>query len=159
MIFVTLGTQDKAFPRLLDKIDTLIEQKIIQDEVIVQSGYTKYESNNMKIFNYVDDEEFNTYIDQCNLLITHGGVGCILSAITKDKKVIAIPRLKEYKEHVNNHQLEIINSFSKSGYILGCQCVDDLEKRLEEVELFTVEQYKSNNDAFCSMIMKEINQN
>ena len=48
MILVTLGTQDKSFERLL-KIDELIDKQVIKEEVIVQAGHTKYESNNMEI--------------------------------------------------------------------------------------------------------------
>ena len=49
MILITLGTQDKAFTRVLEKVDELIEKKIIKEEVIVQAGHTKYKSKNMKI--------------------------------------------------------------------------------------------------------------
>ena len=53
MIFVMLGTQNNSFHRLLEKIDELIKKGKIKDEVIVQAGYTKYQSENMKIFDLI----------------------------------------------------------------------------------------------------------
>ena len=57
MILITLGTQDKEFTRLLEKVDELIEEKVIKEEVIVQAGYTKYKSKSMKIFDYVSKKK------------------------------------------------------------------------------------------------------
>ena len=44
MILVMLGTQNNSFHRLLEKLDELINKKIIKEKVIVQAGYTKYKS-------------------------------------------------------------------------------------------------------------------
>lgn len=74
MILVLLGTQNNSFHRLLEEIDKLIKQKIIQEEVIVQAGYTKYQSENMKIFDLIPNEELEKYQNQASLIITHGGV-------------------------------------------------------------------------------------
>ena len=92
MIFVTLGTQDKDFSRLLKAIDREIEKGVIKEKVIVQAGHTKYESKNMEIFDLIPTDEFNEIIEKCDLLITHGGVGNILSAIKRGKPVIAAAR-------------------------------------------------------------------
>ena len=118
MIFVTLGTQDKSFVRLLKAIDKAIDDGIIKDEVIVQAGYTKYESDNMKIFDLIDRDEFANYIKKCDVLITHGGVGSIITGLKNNKKVIAIPRLSKYKEHINDHQIQNNEAFSSNGYVL-----------------------------------------
>ena len=130
MIFVTLGTQDKSFDRLLKAIDKEIKTGTIKDKVIVQAGYTKYESKNMEIFDLVDSEEFDKLVDKCDLLITHAGVGSILSAVKKGKKVICVPRLKEYKEHTNNHQKQIAQEFEKEGYILALTDVNQLGEKI-----------------------------
>ena len=108
MILVLLGTQNNSFHRLLEEIERLIENKVITEEVIVQAGYTKYTSENMKIFDFISKEELEELQEKADLIITHGGVGSILLSITKDKKVIAVPRLHQYEEHVNNHQKEIV---------------------------------------------------
>ena len=127
MIFVTLGTQNNSFHRLLEEVQKLIDNKKIKEEVIVQKGYTKFESKDMKLFSEVSQDEFNKLIDQASIVITHGGVGSIITAITKGKKVIAVPRLRKYNEHVNDHQIEIIDSFNEKGYIIGIHAVEELE--------------------------------
>ena len=108
MILVMLGTQNNSFHRLLEEIDKLIKENMIKEEVIVQAGYTKYETNNMKIIDLMPKEELEELQDKADLIITHGGVGSIISSLEKGKKVIAITRLHKYGEHVNDHQKEIV---------------------------------------------------
>ena len=157
MILVMLGTQNNSFHRLLEEIDNLIKKGIISDEVIVQAGYTKYESNNMKIFSLISQEELEELIEKANLIITHGGVGSIITSLKKGKKVIAVPRLHEYQEHVNNHQKEIIETFDKKGYIIGIQNVNQLEEAIEKSKNFVPEKYLSNNKKMLNIIEDFIN--
>lgn len=144
MILVTLGTQDKKFNRLLELVQNEIDKKNIVEEVIVQAGYTEYKSENMKIFKLISSEEFDKYIEKANIIITHGGVGSILSAIKKGKKVIAVPRLKKYREHTNDHQIQICNKFEQLGYIKVLNEGGNLEKILEEIKNFKPKKYISN---------------
>ncbi len=152
MILVMLGTQNNSFHRLLEEIDNLIEKGIIKEEVVVQAGYTKYESKNMKIFGLVSLEELDKLIEKADLIITHGGVGSITSSLKKGKKVIAIPRLHEYHEHVNNHQKEIVETFNKKGYIIGIQDVKELEEALNKAKNFEPKKYYSNNKKMLKII-------
>ena len=110
----------------------------IKDKVIVQAGFTKFESKNMEIFDLVSNDEFNKYIKECNLLITHGGVGSILNGLKNNKKVIAVPRLSKYDEHENDHQLQIVEYFKDNGYILSTDNVDELDVLLKEVLSLTL---------------------
>lgn len=151
MIFVTLGTNDKSFSRLLSEIDRQIDIGNIKDDVVVQSGFTKYESKNMKIVDLMSMDEFLNNIKECDVLITHGGVGTILDGIKCGKKIIAFPRLSKYREHVNDHQIEIINEFYRDGYILTGE-ISDLGLLLKNVSLFNPKTYKSNNYKFNKKI-------
>ena len=152
MILVLLGTQNNSFHRLLEEIERLIQNQVIKEKVIVQAGYTKYTSENMKILDFVSKEELEELQRKADLIITHGGVGSILLSITKDKKVIAIPRLYEYREHVNDHQKEIVELFHKKGYIIGIQSVEELEKAIEQIEEFKPNKYRQNNDKMLKII-------
>ena len=152
MILVTLGTQDKEFTRLLKKIDELIINGKIKDEVVVQAGFTKYESNNMKVFDYLPWEQFNKYIDKADYIITHAGVGTIFDCIKKNKKVIAVPRLSKFKEHNNDHQLEIVKEYSKQGFIVPCLDVEDLDKAIDNVKDFIPKKYESNNKNMVKLV-------
>ena len=146
MIFVTLGTQDKQFRRLLEAVDKAIIEGKIKEKVVCQSGSTKYESKNMEIIDYMDEETFSNYLNKCDILITHGGVGTILSALQMGKKIIAAPRLSKYKEHVNDHQLQIVDTFTKAKYILPLNNFDELGKVIKQAKKFKPEKFVSQRD-------------
>lgn len=152
MILVTLGTNDKPFKRLLKAIDDQIKKGNIKEKVIVQAGRTKYKSKNMEIFDLLPTDEFQSLMKKANLVITHGGVGTILEALNCDKKVIAAARLKEFDEHANDHQKQIIESFTKFGYILELKDFDKLDEILKEVKKFEPKIYKSNTDYMVKLI-------
>ena len=155
MIFVSLGTNDKSFERLLKTIDNEIQLGNIKDKVIVQSGYTKYTSNNMEVVDLMPMDKFNKCINDCDILITHGGVGTILDGLKKGKKIIAFPRLSKYMEHVNDHQVEIIEEFYNSGFILTGE-VNDVSSLIKECGSFNPKSYKSNNYRFNKLISDTI---
>ncbi len=152
MILVMLGTQNNSFHRLLEEIDKLINNGVIQEKVIVQAGYTKYKSKNMEIFSLISQDELEKYQIQANLIITHGGVGSIIGSLKLEKKVIAVPRLHKYGEHVNDHQKQIIENFSENGYIIGIEDVSELEKAIEKVKTFEPKKYIANNEKMLSII-------
>ena len=152
MIFVTLGTQDKSFERLLKQIDKEIERGTIKEKVIVQAGYTKYQSKNMEIFDLVSPDELDKLVSKARIIITHGGVGLILTGIKKGKTVIAAPRLKRYKEHTNDHQKQIIKEFSDKGYILELRDFDKLGKLLEKSKTFKPKKFVSNTSNMVKLI-------
>lgn len=152
MILVILGTQDKPFNRLLEAVEKQIENGIIKDKVIVQSGFTKYDSKTMEIFDLIPMKKFNQLVKEANLIITHGGVGSILGALRANKKVIAVPRDKQYKEHTNNHQKQIVNKFEELGYILVCEDLSKLDKVLKEVNKFKQKPYQGSNEKMLSTI-------
>ena len=152
MILVLLGTQNNSFHRLLEEIDNNIKNGNIQDEVIVQAGFTKYNSKNMQIFDMLPKNEFDELIKKADLVITHGGVGSIMSAIKMGKKVIAVPRQKKYDEHVNDHQLEIINTFKNQGLIIGINNVKELPQALEEAKSMKPKQINNGTSKIVQII-------
>lgn len=156
MILVTLGTQDKEFSRLLEEVEKLINKGVINEEVIAQVGSTSYVSNKMKIVDYLSRNDLLNYINKADFIITHGGVGTIIDSLNLGKKVIAVPRLKKYKEHVNDHQLEIVNEFSQLGYILDGT---NLEQAIYKLDSFIPNKYESNNQKFIKIIDDFIEKN
>lgn len=152
MILVLLGTQDKEFNRLLEKIDEQIKLKNIKEKVIVQAGYTKYNSSNMEIFDLISIDELDNLIKKSDILITHGGVGSIISGLKFNKKVIACPRLKKYNEHTNDHQLQIVKNLSNAGYILPFYEDDNLGVILKKIKKFKPKKYKSNTKKLINIV-------
>lgn len=159
MILVTLGTQDKTFERLLKAIQKHIDNGNINDRVVVQAGSTKFESRDMEIFDLIDREKFSSLISECDLLITHGGVGSIITGLNNNKKVIACPRLEKYGEHTNDHQLQIIEKFSDSGFILPLYDEEKLDEVLDKSKTFEPKKYASNTENMISLIESYIDNN
>ena len=159
MILVTLGTQDKPFSRLLEAVQKQIDNGNIKDKVIVQAGLTKFESNDMTIYNLIPYEKFDDLVKKCDILITHGGVASILNGIKNGKKVIAAARLKKFGEHTNDHQLQIIDNFSKAGYILKLDDFNKLDVALEQAKKFKPKKYVSNTKNFIKKIEEYIDNN
>ena len=159
MIFVILGTQDKKFPRLLEAIQKKIDEGKInkKEEIIVQAGSTKFESKDMKIMDYIPVKEFEELIDKADLIICHAGVGTILTALKKGKKIIAAARLKKYGEHVNDHQLQILDNFTTEGYILALENFDKIDILIKQARNFTPAKFKSNKKFFLKELEREIN--
>ena len=143
MILVMLGTQNNSFNRIIKEIEKNIKNGTIKEEVIVQAGYTKFETDKMKIIDLMSKEQLEKFQDEADLIITHGGVGSIVSSIKLGKKVIAIPRLHQYQEHVNDHQKQIVKSFSKKGYIIGINDVEELEEAIYKAHEFIPNKYET----------------
>lgn len=158
MILVTLGTNDKSFVRLIKKVEELVVKGRIKEDVIVQAGFTEYESEHLKVLDLIPMEQLNELIYDCSLLITHGGVGSIIAGLKANKKVIAIPRQEQYGEHVNNHQFQIIENFAEAGYILAAYDVEDLEKVLMEAKYFEAKMYTSNTNRMLCLVKRYIDE-
>lgn len=157
MIFVTLGTQDKQFRRLLDATLALR----IDEKVVIQYGSTKPDEDmvenlekNFELHQYLSNEEFDKYMKEARVIITHAGVGTIIEGLKLDKMMIVAARLKKYKEHVNDHQLQIMDTFEKEGYILR---LDDFSKLPELLkENFKPKKFNSNKNNFNTYLEEEI---
>ena len=117
--------------------------------ILVMLGTQNNSFERLLIFDLIPQEELEKYQEQADLIITHGGVGSIVSSLKKGKKVIAVPRLHRYHEHVNDHQKQIVEAFDKKGYIIGIQRIDELRKAIIRAQEFEPKKYddkeKSNS--------------
>lgn len=148
MIFVTLGTQKFQMDRLLQEVDRLISEKKISDEVFAQIGYSTYLPKNFKYVKFLDDVNFQEYIENCDLLITHAGVGNIVNGLKLHKKIIVFPRLKRFNEHVDDHQLEIAEHFERKNFVLLCTSVSSLYFEISRSAEFPFQKYYINYGDF-----------
>lgn len=152
MILVTLGTQKEQFTRLLD----YIENSNIKDKIIVQAGHTKYKSNKMEIFDFIPYDKMDKYIDEADIIITHSGTGSVLTPLKKGKKVIVCARLSKYEEHVDDHQVELLEVFKEEGYVLELSENNNLDEVYQEVKKFKPKKYVSNTENFIKNLKEEI---
>ena len=146
MVLVLLGTQNNDFSRLLKEVERNIDIGNIKEEVIVQAGFTKYKSDKMKVFNMIPKNNLKKLVEQADLIITHAGVGSIEMSLEKNKKVIAVPRLKKFGEHVNDHQKDIEKRFNEKGFLIGIDNVSDLGQAITEAKTFKPVKYHNRQD-------------
>jgi len=159
LIFVTLGSQKFQFNRLLIEIDKLVESGSIDEEVFAQIGYSDYKPKNYKFKEFLNRDEFAEIMDKCDKVITHGGTGAIIGAVKRGKKVIAVPRLKKFEEHVDDHQLQIIDEFEKMGFISAVKDIENLQVTISNIDIIKVKKYVSNTDKIIKSISEFINSN
>lgn len=124
MIFVTVGTHEQQFNRLIAAVDRLKEKSIIKDDVFIQTGYSDYIPRHCEYKNIISFEEMSNYMRQASIVITHGGPASFMQVISLGKKPIVVPRQLIYEEHVNNHQLEFTRQVLKKGYEIDV--IDDI---------------------------------
>ena len=118
MIFVVLGTQKFQLNRLLKLLDEYVKLGKIKEEVIDQRGNSDFIPKNFESFEFLDKDTLDSYIKKANNVVTHSGVGSIITALKSKKPVIVFPRLKKYGEHVDDHQLDIATAFAKKNYVM-----------------------------------------
>lgn len=158
MIFVSLGTQKFQFNRLLKELDYLVGEKKIENNIFAQIGYSDYQPKNYNYTQFMGIDNYKKIIEECDLVITHGGTGAIVSSLKKRKKIIACPRLKKYEEHVDNHQLEIVDKFMKKNYILSCIDMKNMENTICKLNQIEFKEFKSNSQEFNSKLEEMINE-
>ena len=152
MIFVTLGSQKFQFNRLLIEIDRLVDEGKINEEVFAQIGYSDYKPKNYEFKEFLDREQFSEFMDKCDTVITHGGTGAIVGAVKREKKVIAIPRLAKFGEHVDDHQLQIIDQFTNMNFIVGVKETNEIYEALEQLKTIEFKKYISNTENIIKSI-------
>lgn len=152
MIFVTLGSQKFQFNRLLEKIDKLVSEGTIENHVFAQTGYSDYIPQNYQYKQFLNRDEFLETENKADIVVTHGGTGAIIGAVKQNKKVIAVPRLKEYGEHVDNHQIQLLKQFDDLGIIEVCYNVENLDKAFTNIFNTSYNRYYSNTKKIITSI-------
>lgn len=152
MIFITLGSQKFQFNRLLKAIDEMIGKNEIFDEVFAQIGYSDYKPQNYKYKAFLDRQEFIGVIEKSSIVITHGGTGAIVGALKKNKKVIAVPRLSKYNEHVDDHQLQILREFENLNLIKVCYDLSTFKSEFDDLKVDNLNKYVSNTERIIEKI-------
>lgn len=140
MILVTLGTQKFPMNRLVKAADALA--LTVDDDIFIQTGHSTYQPVNCQYRDFVDNNEFQKMIQDCDLLITHAGVGSIMMGNRYQKPIIVVPRLKKFHEHVDNHQEQIAEAFVSKGCVLHCENIDKLGEYVEKAKSYSFLPYE-----------------
>lgn len=156
MIFVSLGTFHSLFPRPLIAIESAVKSGKVNEEIIAQIGHTNFTTDAFKTTPFFSPDEIDKLYDDARIIVTHAGTGSILKGVKKRKKVIVIPRLHKYAEHIDDHQLDILNEFAKSHYILPWTDGESFETILSNADCFVPVPYTSSKDKLVSFLMNYI---
>lgn len=159
MIFVTVGTHEQPFNRLLKEVDNLIENGVIKDDVFAQIGYSDYVPKHYEYNKFLDYNEMQNYFNNASVVITHGGPSSFMEAIKLKKIPIVVPRQEKYGEHVNNHQLEFCNELEKRNFPIVV--VGDVTRLSSVIQDSSnndkIYKFNFNNEKFCEELTSLIN--
>ena len=155
MIFVTLGTQKFQFNRLLRMMDDLIENKKIHERVFAQIGNSDYLPQYYEYCNFLSNHDYEEYIKNCDILVSHSGVGTIMTGLKYRRKIIVVPRLSKYGEHIDDHQTQIAQSFSKLNYVL---MYSDEDNNMEQLIVDATTKHFSNYSSCRNQVIDTIRQ-
>ncbi len=125
LIFVTVGTHKHPFDRLVKKIDELVRDGKIRENVVMQTGNSVYEPKNCGFFKFVGAEKFDSLYREADTIICHAGAGSIINAMKNKKHLVIVPRLRKFGEHNDDHQLDLAEAMENDGKAV---CVRDVDK-------------------------------
>lgn len=135
MIFVTVGTHEQQFNRLVKKVDELKGEGLIKEDVLIQTGYTTYEPKSCDWKQWIPYQDMIQYVKKAHIVITHGGPSSFIMPLQLGKTPIVVPRRHEYNEHVNNHQVSFCNVVEKRmNTIIVVDNVDNLKEVINHYE-------------------------
>ena len=156
MIFVTVGTHEQQFNRLIKKIDQLKKDGHIKDDVFIQTGFSDYIPEGCDWKKFLSYEEMIQKIKDAKIVITHGGPSSFILPLQYGKTPIVVPRMKKYDEHVNDHQVEFCRKYnSLNNNIIVVVNIDELNPELFSIiKKKTLINSDSNTLSFCKRLSK-----
>ena len=127
MIFVTVGTHERPFNRVVQKMDELKKNGTIQEDVIIQTGFSTYEPQYCQWSKLIPYQQMIKNVEEARIVITHGGPASFIMPLQIGKTPIVVPRQHKFGEHVNNHQVEFARNVEKRmGTIIDVEDVETL---------------------------------
>lgn len=161
MIFVTVGTHEQPFNRLIQKIDELKENGTIQEDVIIQTGFSTYEPKYCQWSKLIPYQQMIQNVDDARIVITHGGPASFVMPLQIGKTPIVVPRQYQFNEHVNNHQVEFArNVAERMGTIIPVEDISKLGDIIVNYDSIVADmghRMSSNNIAFCEEFENLVN--
>lgn len=153
VIFVTVGTHEQPFNRLIEYIDDLKGKKIIQEDVVIQSGFSTYKPKHCKWSKLFAYQEMRKIVDDARIIITHGGPSSFIMPLQIGKIPIVVPRQKRFNEHINDHQVTFTKAAAeKMGTIIVVINVEHLGNVVSNYDKIIAQmpsKLNSNNARFC----------
>lgn len=151
MIFVTVGTHEQQFDRLVRAVDELKENGTLSEPVFIQTGYSTYEPKHCGHAAFVSFRQMNKHMTEADVVIAHGGPSSFIEAMAAGKVPVVVPRRGDLGEHVNDHQADFVRIVAeRQGGIVPVYDVAELAYAIERArELSRGVEFKSHNAEFC----------
>lgn len=146
MIFVTVGTHEQPFDRLVEAIDNLKGQGLIAQDVFIQSGYSMYKPRFCSFSDFIGFNEMIERINAADIVITHGGTGSIMLVLYNGKIPVVMPRQKKYNEHIDDHQVRFCEKMESKGKTLAVYETETLLAAIDNYESL-VKELEKHHDA------------
>ena len=156
MILVITGTQNFQFSRLIEQIDLINMSKKLPYEVFAQIGTSTYIPKSFNYIKFVTRTHLIDLINKAKIIISHGGSASIITALKLNKKIISVPRLKKYNEHVDDHQLELLVKLKQKGLIELIINENDIYDAINKIESTHFKKYTSDNANLIKSISADI---
>ena len=112
MIFVTVGTHEQPFDRLVKCIDRLAEEKIVGDGFVIQTGFSRYIPKFCEYSRFFPYSDMTKFMENARIVVTHGGPSSFMEVLERRKIPIVVPRCKKFGEHINDHQADFVRNYS-----------------------------------------------
>lgn len=158
LIFVTVGTHEQQFNRLIKFVDKLRERGIIQEEVTIQTGFSTYKPKFCKWSRLFSYQDMIKNVKDARIVITHGGPSSFIMPLQVGKIPIVVPRQKQFNEHVNDHQVDFTKSVAeRKGNIIVVENINDLKDIILNYDSNVAAMpitLKSNNATFNEKLEK-----
>lgn len=113
MILVTVGTHNHGFDRLVKAMDELAAE--LDEQVVIQYGSSTYIPVHAQGFQWTTSQKMQELTHQARIVVSHAAAGSILATFLEGKPLVVVPRLKEFGEVVDNHQLQLSAALDQSG--------------------------------------------
>lgn len=130
MIFVTTGTQE-PFDRLLHIVSTFAAT--VDTQIVIQAKTNKKFPTNVVVHEFLSPKEFDSYFNSANFIISHAGMGTIISALYKSKPLVIFPRIASLGEHRNEHQMATAKKINEQGLVHVAFSEEELLLLLQEM--------------------------
>lgn len=137
MIFVTVGTHEQQFNRLISCVDELKRDGVITEDVFIQTGFSTYEPKYCRWSKLIPYEEMVKNVAEARIVITHGGPASFIMPLQMGKIPIVVPRQFRFDEHVNDHQADFAKKIAqRMGNIIPILDVSELKETIQNYEQF-----------------------
>lgn len=134
MIFVTVGTHEDQFDRLIQRIDLLVGEGKLKEKVFIQSGYSNYTPRHCEYSKLIGYDDMVKKCKEAEIIITHGGPGSIMLPLAQGKIPIVVPRQTKFGEHVDDHQVLFTKRLESENKVLAVYDIRTLDKLIINYE-------------------------